>query len=285
MKRSGRVKRGFSLIEVIAVGAIVAICLALGLPALQRARDEARRNACRNHLKQIGLAMHNYHDVYLTLPPGWIAKNMKPEFGPCYGWGTSILPFVDQAPLFNQINFSAPPDITSGERLQKRLEVYRCPDDTSEDTNPVRDEYGTSNYSANYGDVALPGSVDALNKANGLFYWNSRVGFADVPDGISNVFMVGEKCIASAAGIWMGVRSNQNASDSVTACNHEARMNTVIDSFSSRHGQGANFLMSDGAVRFISEKVDSQPPGEKGLPKGTYQKLSHKSDGQPVDGF
>jgi len=280
MKRSGCVTRGFSLIEVLAVGGIVAICLALGLPALQRARDEARRNACKNKLKQIGLAMHNYHDTFVTFPPGWVAKTTKPEFGPCYGWGTFILPYVDQAPLYNQINFNVPPDITSNERLQKRLDIYRCPEDTSEDTNPVRDEFGTSNYSGNYGDEPLPGSVDAATKVNGMFYWNSRVRIADVTDGTSNTLLIGEKSIASAAAIWMGVRSNQNASDNVTACNHESRMNTVIDSFSSRHGQGAHFLLCDGAVRFISDKVDSQPGDSK--KKGTYQKLANKSDNLPV---
>jgi len=284
MIRSPRRSRGFSLIELLAVGSIVAISAALALPALLRARDDARRNACRNNLKQIALAMHNYHDTFNTLPPGWIAKNTEPETGPCYGWGTFILPFIEQARLYNEINFNVPPDITSSERLQKRIEIYRCPDDTSEDTNPVRDEYGTSTYSGNYGDVALPGSVEAPQKANGVFHWNSSVGFRHVVDGTSNTFLVGEKCIGSAAGIWMGARSNQNASDSVTPCNHEARMNTVIDSFSSRHGQGANFALCDGSVRFISEKVDSKP-NENGVPKGTYQKLAHKNDGQPVGNF
>jgi len=284
MTPTPRRSRGFSLVELLAVGAIIGVAMALALPALQRARDEARRNACRNNLKQIALAMHNYHDTFNTLPPGWIAKNTEPETGPCYGWGTFILPFIEEARLYNQINFNVPPDITSSERLQKRIEIYRCPDDTSEDTNPVRDEYGTSTYSCNYGDIALPGSVETPKKANGVFHWNSKVGFRDIPDGTSNTFLVGEKGIGSAAAIWMGVRSNQNASDDVAACNHESRMNTVIDSFSSRHGQGANFALCDGSVRFISEKVDSKP-NENGLPKGTYQKLAHKSDGQPVGDF
>ena len=113
-----------------------------------------------------------------------------------------------------------------------------------------------------------------------MFYWNSRVRVAEVPDGTSNTLLVGEKCIASAAAIWMGVRSNQNASDNVTACNHESRMNTVIDSFSSRHGQGANFVLCDGSVRFINEKVDSQPADSK--KKGTYQKLANRNDNLPV---
>lgn len=284
MFRTYRHSRGFSLVELLAVGAIISISAALAFPALQRARDEARRNACKNNMKHIALAMHNYHDAFVTFPPGWVVKDTNPETGPCYGWGSFILPYIEQAPLYNQINFSAPPDITSSERLQKRIDFYRCPEDTSEDTNPVRDEYGTSTYSGNYGDVALPGSVDTPKKATGIFYWNSKVQIRDVRDGTSNTLLFGEKCIGSAAGIWMGVRSNQNASDSVTPCNHEARMNTVIDSFSSRHGEGAHFALCDGSVRFIIEKIDSKP-SENGVPKGTYQKLANKNDAQPVSGF
>jgi prepilin-type N-terminal cleavage/methylation domain-containing protein/prepilin-type processing-associated H-X9-DG protein len=280
MPRLRRRARGFSLVEILVVGAIVSVGLALTLPAVQRARQDARRNACKNNLKQMALAMHNYHDAFVTFPPGWIVKDVKPAAGPGYGWGTFILPFVDQAPLYNQIDFSVPPDITSSDRLQTRLNVYRCPDDTSEETNPVRDEYGTSNYSGNYGNETLPGSVDASDKASGIFFRNSKVGMRDITDGTSNTLLLGEKCISSAAGIWMGVRSNQNAGDSVTACAHETRMNTVIDSFSSRHGGGVHFALCDGSVRFISDKIDSQPA--KADKMGTFQMLSHKSDGHPV---
>jgi len=280
MNWSAKRKRGFSLVELLAVLAIIAVCLALALPGLQRARDLARRNACKNNLKQVALAMHLYHEAYNMFPPGWIARDTKPETGPCYGWGAFVLPYVDQAELYQEIKINSPLDVKSIERLQKGIAVFHCPEDASGEANPVRGKYGTSNYSGNYGSIALPGSVDAVTKTDGIFCWNSSVRIRDVTDGASNVFLVGEKSIASAAGIWMGIRNNQNASDDVTACNHEARMNTVLDSFSSSHGEGAHFAICDGAVRFISEKIDSQA-GE-GRPKGTYQKLSNKSDGQAV---
>ncbi len=192
------------------------------------------------------------------------------------------MPFLDQAPLYNKLKFNAPPD-SNNVALQTPIPTFRCPEDTSADVNPVRDEFGTSNYSGNYGDVALPGSVDADPKASGMLFWNSKVADRDVTDGMSNTFVVGERCISSAAGIWVGVRSNQNAGDDVTACNHAARLNTVIDSFSSRHAGGAHFAFCDASVRFISDDIDSQEAVNP--PKGTYQKLANRRDGEVVGDF
>jgi len=273
---------GFTLVEFLVVICVVAISLALATPGIVQIRAQARTNVCQNNLKMIGLAMHLYHETYLTFPPGWIAKDTKPATGACFGWGASILPFVDQAPLYNKLNFSAPPD-SNNPVLQTKIANYRCPDDTSADVNPVRDEFGTSNYSGNYGDVALPGSVDANPKASGILYWNSKVRVRDITDGTSFTFLVGERCISSAAAIWVGVRSNQNAGDNVTACNHAARLNTVIDSFSSRHANGAYFAMCDGAVRFVKDDIDSQEAANP--PKGIYQKLANRNDGQVVGDF
>jgi prepilin-type N-terminal cleavage/methylation domain-containing protein/prepilin-type processing-associated H-X9-DG protein len=274
--------RGFTLVEFLVVICVVVIALTLAAPGIVEVRAQARANACKNNLKQIALAMHNYHDVFNTLPPGWVAKNLKPETGACFGWGSMLLPYLDFAPLYNKLNFSSLPDSNNAD-LQTRIASFRCPEDTSQDVNPIRDEFGTSNYSGNYGDVALPGSVDAVPKVSGVLFWNSKVRFVDVTDGTSNTFLVGERCIASAAGIWVGVRSNQNAGDSVTACNHAARLNTVIDSFSSRHDAGSHFAFCDGRVRFVRDDIDSQEAVNP--PKGLYQKLANRNDGQAVSDF
>src|SRR5690242_3289223 len=97
-------RRGFTSVELIIVVVLVAILIALLLPAVQHAREEARSAQCKNNLKQLGLALHNYHDTFVTFPPGWIAADREPQTGPCYGWGTMLLPFLDQAELYNRIN-------------------------------------------------------------------------------------------------------------------------------------------------------------------------------------
>lgn len=103
MKANLRNHRGFTLIELLVVIAIIAILIALLLPAVQQAREAARRSSCRNNVKQIGLAMHNYHDVFGSFPNGTTASSVG-------GWGMSwwvrILPYIDQAPVYNQIEFS-----------------------------------------------------------------------------------------------------------------------------------------------------------------------------------
>lgn len=95
-------RRGFTLIELLVVIAIIAILIALLLPAVQQAREAARRSSCKNNMKQIGLALHNYHDVYSTFPPGSVRANGG-EWGP--SWWAFVLPYLDQAPLFNQLEF------------------------------------------------------------------------------------------------------------------------------------------------------------------------------------
>jgi prepilin-type N-terminal cleavage/methylation domain-containing protein len=246
--------RGFTAVELLVVVAIVAILIALLLPAVQQAREAGRRSQCKNNMKQLGLAMHNYYDTFSLLPPGWIAKDWKPATGACWGWGTMILPYIDQAPLYNRVDFKRPPAV--GELTQEMLAVYRCPTDISPNTNAVRGNFGTSNYVGNYGSQALPGSVDAAKDANGLFYCNSSVNFRSVEDGLSTTIMVGERSLSSAAAIWVGVRSNQNGGDNVSACSEQTRINSVIGAFTSRHVGGATFLLGDGSVRFVSEKLD-----------------------------
>src|SRR5882757_5475096 len=99
--------RAFTLIELLVVIAIIAVLIALLLPAVQMAREAARRTQCRNHLKQIGVALHNYHDTFLTLPPGWIGVTAgQPDVSGVNGWGwaSRLLPQLDQGPLYNLID-------------------------------------------------------------------------------------------------------------------------------------------------------------------------------------
>ena len=220
--------------------------------------------------------------------------------GPRFGWQTSILPFVDQAPLYQQFDFRSPlpaADIkVRGEKIfQTVIKEYRCPADSTSATNPMRGDYGTSNYSGNHGNVLLPrwttgrrtafwpGQVNTPRDAKGIMYWNSSVRLRDITDGSSNTFLVGERSVTSAAGIWPGVGSNEFENDAVTDCSHGSRLNNGPTSFSSGHAGGANFLLCDGSVRFIQNDIDSKPLTRGEL--GTYQRLANRHDGLPVGDF
>jgi prepilin-type N-terminal cleavage/methylation domain-containing protein len=237
-------RRGFSLVEFVVVLAIIATGASLLPAAIQQAREAARRSSCKNNLKQIAIALHNYHDTHKTLPPAWIAKTPAPTTPTGFGWMTFLLPFVDEIQIYNAIDFNEPLPAADalGERsrqpiFQTRFAVYRCPSDPTSAANPMRGNYGTSNYSANIGDLSLPrwttgrrtafwpGQIDTPRRTNGMMSWNSRIGFRDVTDGLSNTFMVGERCATSASGIWPGVKSNAFENDAVTDCSHGSQLN------------------------------------------------------------
>ncbi len=163
--------------------------------------------------------------------------------------------------------------------LKTILPVYRCPSDPMADLNPLRGNWATSSYSGNAGDERLPGSLDTPAKMNGIMWRNSSIGFRDILDGTSNTFLVGERGLSSASGIWFGVTKNQNENDAISDCSHHSQMNRSITSFSSHHSKGVHFLMCDGRVTFLSEKLESK------LELGIYQKLANRNDGQPLGNF
>lgn len=291
-------KRGFTLVEVLVVFGLIAIVTAVLLPAIQHARQDQRRVMCKNNLKQLGLALHNYHDTYNTFAPGWVSAEGEGGLGARTGWQTSILPYVDQAPLYNLINFHQPPqeaNATPKKIFQTVLRVYRCPNDPTPELNPLRGNYAVSNYVGNYGHLApsrlrplgmsdsWPGAVVAPMKSSGIFARNSSVRIRDITDGTSNTLLAGEKGFTSGAGIWVGVTSNSHEDDTLFDASHRSRINKSWSAISSRHAGGAHFLMCDGAVRFVSENIDSKPAA--GPESGTYQRLAYKNDGLVIGEF
>jgi prepilin-type N-terminal cleavage/methylation domain-containing protein len=132
-------KRGFTLIELLVVIAIIAILIALLLPAVQQAREAARRSQCRNNLKQVGLAIHNYHDAFNTIPPAWISTQFQVAAGDVshWSWGTFLLPYIDQAPLYSllqpgtrRLDQNLALGGATAAALTTPLTVFRCPSDT-----------------------------------------------------------------------------------------------------------------------------------------------------------
>lgn len=185
---SRRRRAGFTLIELLVVIAIIAILIALLLPAVQQAREAARRTQCKNHLKQIGLAIHNYHDVYLCMPMADVDGTVNPVSA-----HARILPFMDQVPLYNEVNFNVPYDHANNSVVRnKELAVYRCPSDPT--TLPASIG-GRNNYywNAGSGIVMYATGTSGQPAPNGVIYHNSKIPFAKVTDGLSNTAAMSEK--------------------------------------------------------------------------------------------
>lgn len=313
---------GFTLIELLVVIAIIAVLIALLLPAVQQAREASRRTQCRNNLKQIGIALHNYHEQYNTLPPACVysGQDTVPVHSSAnqaaYGWGAFILPSLDQSVLFNQLNVNGLElhDLLqqSGLRplIQTRLAEFRCASDTAPDLNNQRNfsnaiygntSAGTSNYIVVEGTV-WKNSQNWLNGRQdpfGSIWPSSRVRLSDIVDGTSNTLLVGERNWVDLAGVWIGTRNyngtgdvglRQIAGTTVSKINEPGAAGT--GGFSSRHVGGAHFLFADGRVQFLSENINYDQTGatlgtgDVGLSTiGTYQRLARREDAQIVGDY
>ncbi|MCX7401127.1 MAG: DUF1559 domain-containing protein [Planctomycetales bacterium] len=194
--------RGFTLIELLVVIAIIAILIALLLPAVQQAREAARRTQCKNNLKQLGLALHNYHDTFNTFPPAHIrTQSAVPANGTLTGWrGFSVhsmlLPYIEQAPLYSSIDFNTYFDATAGNNTARRTQItaFLCPSDTP---FPGSVERGNNSYpgcmGADGGQYGLPTSTIGLRQ--GLFPFDVNVKMRDITDGTANTIAFGEHLI------------------------------------------------------------------------------------------
>ncbi|WP_437200853.1 DUF1559 domain-containing protein [Planctomicrobium sp. SH664] len=208
---SHRKRPGFTLIELLVVIAIIAVLIALLLPAVQQAREAARLSQCKNNMKQLGLAFHNYHDTYNSFMFGGVTRT--PDSASYYmGWVPRILPFIDQAARLNAMNALYPDYIScrSPFRLHDRenpifgpIEVLACPSsplgNTASDrpvtaTFPYSYMQGALHYRGNAGnaDETLYGGGGRLWAKNGIFYHGSKVAIRDITDGTSNTFLLGE---------------------------------------------------------------------------------------------
>ncbi len=209
-------KRGFTLIELLVVIAIIAILIALLLPAVQQAREAARRSTCKNNLKQIGLALHNYHDTHRTFPPGavWYGIGSAPANGRDANWGTTwvvqVLPFMDQANLYNRydmlLNARSANSNTGDAVLRAKIPSLRCPSQAKIDrSNLTQDHNGFSKitYAGSVGGGSTLDIADYNNIARrGIFSAIAQNGakIRDVEDGTSNSIMLSEIVLSLSSG-------------------------------------------------------------------------------------
>ena len=193
LSRIRSIQRGFTLIELLVVIAIIAILIALLLPAVQQAREAARRTQCHNNLKQIGFALHSYHNSFETLPPGSVNSTGPIEntaSGYHHSWITGLLPYIDERNAFQSIDPLV--SIYDDANLPVRKKIVLpllCPSDpASEFANDDNKNVGLSSYAGNHHPYSGP--IDTNN--HGVLFLNSRVRYKDISDGTASTILVGE---------------------------------------------------------------------------------------------
>ena len=284
-KQRASARRAFTLIELLVVIAIIAILVALLLPAVQQAREAARRTQCKNNLKQIGVALHNYHDIHQSLPPGYqMVHEGVPEVDEGSngaGWAARILPMMEQRNLYDLFDANVGVDQPVNEEFRMTsLDMYLCPSDIGPETWEIAEEddpdtkiteLARANYVGNYGSTEFEGH-DHGNAGGGHahddeggpgpFRDNAVVRFRDILDGTSNTFFVGERRTLNGTdwfSTWVGViEHGEEAPIRILGITDHTPNHPDLhfDDFSSQHPGGSQFLMGDGHVKFISENID-----------------------------
>ncbi len=274
----------FTLIELLVVIAIIGVLIALLLPAVQKARESANRAKCQNNLHQIGIALHSYHGDYGSFPPGYRWQPFVPDVptntDPGWSWAASLLPYLEQDNLQRQINFKSSVSDPNNESIRTSiLQMFVCPTDQQTGLFQIQTTTGLSVNSATNSYAACFGGLveisDTPGCGDGVFYRNSRVRFADIGDGTSNTFAVGERAALFAQAPWAGavsagtVRITPGAPVSSTSvegapvqvlahCGSHALNDNRSDpdDFFTPHVGTAFFLFADGSVRPVSVKTD-----------------------------
>ena len=305
-------RRGFTLIELLVVIAILGLLMALLVPALGAAREMARRSQCANNLRQMGLALQMYHDSHGSLPPGYLYNGPRqppppdanqpppgsrsgtrvkdappagfksPPQDPGWSWFTLCLPYLDNAPLYNRIDFTRPVRFTDGDLVRSSQRVANCPSDHGAGEYTIRSEEDqaaarahTTSYAACFGSYGLINTDP--DWGNGLFQRNSHIRLADITDGASQTLAVGERAALFAKTPWAGVvasgtvRTTPGAPVFTSTIELAPAMalarigNRTINSrwcepydYFSGHPSVANFLFADGAVRPLSSTIDRE---------------------------
>jgi prepilin-type N-terminal cleavage/methylation domain-containing protein len=284
-------RHGFTLVELLVVIAIIGVLIGLLLPAVQSARGAARRMSSLNNLKQMGLALHTYHDGKRRLPPGFTSTvtdastNPPTETGPGWSFFAEILPFMEESALHAQIDFSKriyDPGTPSGNQSARETIVaaFVDPGDTSPKLIDVKDSSESTMFQAgvcSYAGCLGRGAYEE-QPFNGVFHRNSKIRFDDITDGLSKTIGIGERMSRHTQSSWAGVTPGQTlfyAPESPmydpanTALNNRPAITAVLvhvrsktpsldgspGGFIGPHAAGTQFLNMDGSCRLINAET------------------------------
>jgi prepilin-type N-terminal cleavage/methylation domain-containing protein/prepilin-type processing-associated H-X9-DG protein len=273
--RGRRCVGGFTLVELLVVITIIAILIAMMLPAVMASRATSRRLACLNNLFQIGVGLSNYDSAHNMLPPGTTDKQgpvHNVAQGQHMSWLVAILPYIDEGVVWKNVDLSKGAYAPQNAKVREiRIAMFLCPSDAA-----VRYGLPASNYAACHNGTEAP--IDADN--NGVMFLNSHIRQKDVTDGVSHTIYVGEK-LADASDLgWMsGTRATlRNTGTAPTSfvlesVSREALVppkDLVVGGFSAEHSGGCNYLFGDGRADSISNHIDMN----------VFQILGNRADGK-----
>ena len=304
----------FTLVELLVVIAIIGILVALLLPAVQAARQAARRLQCVNNFKQVALGMHNYHSAQGTFPPGWMHAESDCGlnfFYEGFGWGAFVLPYIEQQYVYENLVFDGVSprrvkDVINGglDAAGATINTFLCPEDPQADPRvEVTGLWGHNQFSCpqrlqdDHGRSNMAGIADSLDwtcstrlntnsrfpdpKANGILRGWETVRIADITDGTTKTLLVGE-VTGAGPGTCQGFRwSAHGIMDVAGGINGAGSLPGngqylgKNGTFSSYHPGGCHFALADGSARFLSQDIDQL----------TLQSLAGRNDGAIVEGY
>jgi prepilin-type N-terminal cleavage/methylation domain-containing protein len=279
--------RGFTLIELLVVIAIIGILIALLLPAVQAAREAARRTACLNNLTQLGLANHSYEFHFEHLPPGVTNEDgpiRNEAKGTHISWIVEILPYLEQNALARKFERAAGAYGPANAPVRAaQMQTLQCPSDPVPFLNKAN-TVARSAYAGCHHDVEAPIAEDN----HGLLFLNSKVRYADIFDGSSMTLLIGE-CLNGQEGLgWVsGTRATLRNTSSIkaggpylpgtpeAAALDDTSGSLVVGGFGSYHPGGINIELADGSTKFISQNTDPQ----------VLKQLGNRADGEIMKPF
>lgn len=306
-------KSGFTLVELLVVIAIIGVLIALLLPAVQQAREAARRMSCSNNLKQLGLATHVYHDAFGQFPIGCLYfDKATPWNNNLTTWMARILPQIEQTALHAQVNYVSDAYTSNNTPAEIEIDAFRCPSSADDPRSTSSVATAPTDYAACVGKSWNLGGNDINNtgwtavivhgKSKGIFAANGTVRFADVTDGLSNTMAISEithgdfyassstrpTCISDLGTLsttpngdsWLIGRFQDwcfNTQYTPNPPSPDCQHNGVWFNVAARsfHPGGVQVTMGDGSVRFIPETIALS----------TWQDLSNRDDGNVLGQF